>query len=128
MSRTQKFGIKFPIQAKSGKSLLDLNKTVSDGVKSELVHLIFTPEGQKLRDPLFGTKLIQYIFDPNDMQTWDDIVIEVKEKVRSYIPNCDVSGIEVSSTEENKGVIVVVKYSVTEMDGERHSYELTQII
>ena len=128
MARTQKFGIAFPCQIKSGKYLLDMNMTRADEVKSQLGHLIFTPEGQKLRDPLFGTKLIQYLFEPNDQQTWDDIVLEVKEKVRKYVSNCEVDNVEVEEFDDNRGLNVKLQYSLLEKDGERHNYELSQTI
>ena len=128
MARTQKFGIAFPCQIKSGKYLLDMNMTRADEVKSQLVHLIFTPEGQKLRDPLFGTKLIQYLFEPNGQQTWDDIVLEVKEKVRRYVSNCEVDNVEVEEFDDNRGLNVKLQYSLLEKDGERHNYELSQTI
>lgn len=128
MARVQKFGIAFPTQIKTGKYLFDMNLTRADDVKSQLVHLIFTPEGQKLRDPLFGTKLIQYLFEPNDKQTWDDIVIEVKEKVKRYVSNCEVDEISVEPFNNDRSLNVKLKYSLIEKDGEKHTYELTQTI
>ena len=128
MARTQKYGIKFPIKMETKKTLLDLNTTRADEVKSQLIHLIFTPEGEKLRDPLFGTKLIQYLFEPNDQQTWDDVVLEVKEKVRKYVSNCEVDNVEVEEFDDNRGLNVKLQYSLLEKDGERHNYELSQTI
>ena len=86
MPKIQKYGIKFPITVISEeKSLFDTNTYQSDSVKSELLHIIFTPKGQRLRDPEFGTNLIQYIFNPNDNQTWDDVVSEVKDATSKYL-------------------------------------------
>lgn len=129
MGRTQKYGIKFPIKIESHKTLLDLNTTVAEDVKSQLIHLIFTPEGQKLRDPLFGTNLIKYLFNTNDKLTWDDIIFEIKNKVQTFIPNCEIENVETAPTGENSdGLEVKIKYSVKEKDGMTHYYELTQII
>lgn len=125
MAKIQKYGIKFPTQIKNGKYLLDVNTNVGDNVKSQLVHLIFTPEGQRLRDPLFGTKLIQYIFNPNDGQTWEDITLHIKEKVSKYVANCNIISVEASQNESN-GVSVKIIYTVKEIDGETHQYELIQ--
>ena len=67
MGKTQKYGIKYPFTLDNEDGFyVDLNKTISDGVKSQLLHLIFTPKGQKLRDPNFGTDLIKFIFEPKD--------------------------------------------------------------
>lgn len=129
MARTQKYGIKFPIKMETKKTLLDLNTTRADEVKSQLIHLIFTPEGEKLRDPLFGTNLIKYLFNTNDSTTWDDVVFEVKEKVKKFVPNCEVEEVTTNVIgDDNEGLEVKIRYSVREKDGSTHYYELTQRI
>lgn len=115
MAKIQRYGIKFPITILSGDmSLLDTNETKQKGVHSELMHLIFTPSGQRLRDPEFGTKLIQFIFNPNDNETWSDILTEIKDKVAKYIPSCSIKDLEVSETDNGVGIVVNVKYSLKE--------------
>lgn len=130
MARTQKYGIKFPIKIESKKTLLDLNETRADEVKSQLIHLIFTPQGQKLRDPLFGTNLITYLFtEMNDKLTWDDIIFEIKDKVKKYISNCEVQDVTTTPFGENdENLEVKIQYTVKERDGVTYAYELTQII
>ena len=87
MANLKRYGVKFPITVQSAdNTLIDLNQTKEDEVYSELVHLIFTPKGQRLRDPNFGTRLIQFIFNPNDSETWGDILTEIKDTVGKYIP------------------------------------------
>lgn len=115
MAKIQRYGIKFPFTILSGDmSLLDTNETKQKGVHSELMHLIFTPSGQRLRDPEFGTKLIQFIFNPNDNETWSDILTEIKDKVAKYIPSCSIKDLEVTETDNGVGIVVNVKYSLKE--------------
>ena len=128
MSKTQYHGIKFPTKIKSKKTLLDLDRTCADRVKSELIHLIFTPEGQKLRDPLFGTNLIKFLMNPNDEIMWDDVVMHIKEKVKAYIPNCEIMDVSTEPFDEGLGLAVNLKYSVKEEDGEVRYYELQQTL
>lgn len=130
MARTQKYGIKFPIKIESKKTLLDLNETRADEVKSQLIHLIFTPQGQKLRDPLFGTNLITYLFsEMNDRLTWDDIVFEIKDKVKKFISNCEVQDVITEQVgDSGEGLAVTIKYTLIEKDGSTKAYELTQVI
>jgi phage baseplate assembly protein W len=130
MARTQKYGIKFPIKIESKKTLLDLNETMADDVKSQLIHLIFTPQGQKLRDPLFGTNLIKYLFtEVNTPITWDDIIFEIKDKVKKYIANCEVQDVVATPVgEELEGLEVKISYTVKEKDGSTHAYELIQTL
>lgn len=130
MARTQKYGIKFPIKIESKKTLLDLNETRADEVKSQLIHLIFTPQGQKLRDPLFGTNLITYLFsEMNDRLTWDDVIFEIKDKVKKFISNCEVQDVITEQVgDSGEGLAVTIKYTLKEKDGTTKAYELTQVI
>lgn len=113
MAKIQKYGIKFPITIQSDEnSLFDTNFLLSDSVQSELMHIIFTPKGQRLRDPEFGTNLIQFIFNQNDMQTWDDVVSEVKSAVSKYLKDCKVNKIDVLEGEDGYGLYIQVNYSV----------------
>jgi phage baseplate assembly protein W len=113
MINLQKYGIKFPITVISDeKSLFDTNFLLSDAVNSEIFHVIFTPKGQRLRDPEFGTNLIKFIFDPNDMQTWDGVVSEVKEAITRYVPNCKLNDINVLEGDDGSGLYVSIEYSV----------------
>lgn len=124
MSKLQKYGIKFPFKNESVfNTFIDLDITSSDAVRSEIMHLLFTPIGQRLRKPLFGSKLIQFIFNPNDGQTWGDIVDEVKEMIKNNIPNCTIDNLYVSESENGLGVSVQIDYSVQE-NGENNSYQI----
>ena len=79
------------------------------------MHVIFTPKGQKLRDPEFGTDLIKYIFDPNDALSWDSIQQEVGEVVGRYVKGVVVNNISILQNEENGlGIYVRVDYTINQ--------------
>ena len=123
MSKTIRYGIKFPITvASDDKTLLDLNTTAGESVNSKLMHVIFTPKGQKLRDPLFGTDLIQFIFNPNDNQTWEDVRREVQNAVNAYVPECQLKDIEIASSEDGLELFAKINYSVNN-NGDIENYQ-----
>ena len=125
MARTQRYGIKFPINVSSeDMTLFDLSHTRAEQVKSEIMHLIFTPKGQRLRNPDFGTRLIQFIFNPNDSQTWGDVVSEIKETVKLWIPDCTVKEVEVAEFEDGLTLYAKISYTFTELDGKARNYEI----
>jgi phage baseplate assembly protein W len=125
MAKEQKYGIKFPINVSSDdKTLFDLDYTIAEMVKSELMHLIFTPKGQRLRKPNFGTNLIQYIFNPSDTQTWGDIVSEIKESVKMWIPNCNINDVEVAEFEDGLTLYAKISYTLNGLDGNTRNYEI----
>ena len=52
MAKQQFYGVKYPFVAEDVENyFIDVNKTLKDKVRSILMHVIFTPKGQKLRDP-----------------------------------------------------------------------------
>lgn len=125
MAKTQKYGIKFPFGVVSEyKTLLDLNNTKAEKVKSQLMHVLFTQKGQRLRSPNFGTDLIQFIFNPNDAQTWGDVKFELKNMVKQWIPDCNLNDIEIYENNNGRGLVAAIRYSVTESNGTETTYEL----
>jgi phage baseplate assembly protein W len=124
MAKTQKYGISFPINIKSpDKTMLDLNKSKAQMVKSELLHVLFTPKGQRLRQPLFGCNLIQFIFDPADRQTWDDVLLELKETISQQVPDCILNNISIYEISDGLGLVAQINYSVKNDDGTTATYE-----
>ena len=110
----QRYGIKYPFTSDNDEGLfLDLNNSKLEGVKSQILHLIFTPKGQKLRDPEFGTHLIDYIFSPSDTDTFDKIKSEITTQVLKYVPDVVFRDITIHKTEDDdNGIIVIVEYGV----------------
>lgn len=125
MAKEQKYGIKFPINVVSeDKTLFDLNHTRAEMIKSQIMHLIFTPKGQRIRKPDFGTRLIQFIFNPNDVETFGDVVSEIKETVKMWIPDCNIQEVEVAEIDNGLGLAARIRYTLTESDGSTGNYEI----
>lgn len=114
MAKKQLFGIKFPFQNESENNyFLDLNETYEEKVKGELVHLIFTPKGQRYRNPDFGTNLIKYMFEPNDSETWKGVQDEITSQVKKYLPNISFKNINLYRDEDNGNHLYAnIEYSV----------------
>jgi len=113
MARRQHYGIKFPITANSFENtFFDLNQKPDDDIKSQIMHLIFTPVGQRLRRPNFGSRLIQFIFNPNEAQSWGDVVSDIKTMVAANIKNCNINDIEIYEAEDGRGLIADIAYEV----------------
>lgn len=110
----QFYGIKYPFSEESDNlTFFDMNETVDEGVRSKILHIIFTPKGQRLRQPEFGTDLIKYIFEPNDPETWDSIKEEIRRQISRYLNNVTFNNINIIRDEDNEHEIYVeVDYSV----------------
>lgn len=122
MAKTQKYGITFPFTIDSVENTtLDMDSSKVQMVKSQLIHLLFTPKGQRIRQPDFGTNLIQFLFNSSD-EAYEDVVAEIKECVKNYVPDCTLNDIEIYETDDGLGLLAKLYYSVSEDDGSTVSY------
>lgn len=114
MAVTQKYGIKYPFTTDNDDgTYVDLNKTYGEGIQSQVLHVIFTPKGQKLRDPDFGTDLVKYIFSQSDSSTFGSIKGEISSQIAKYVPEVEFRDISIYNSEgDDNGIIVMVEYGV----------------
>ena len=125
MAKTQHYGIKFPIQIVSEeRKCLDLNLTKAQMSKSQLMHVLFTPLGQRIRQPNFGTNLIQFLFNPNENETFSDVMSTLKQTIKKWVPDCALESIEMIETDNGLGLNAIIRYSVNEDDGTSSVYEI----
>lgn len=129
MARFQYYNIKFPLTVQSDdKTLFDLNYNKAEMVKSYLIHLLFTRTETRLRQPYFGTSLLQFLFNPSDGQTFDGVKREIKEKVERWVEDCKLNDITITESEDGLSIFVTIYYSVQEDDGTTNDYEYTTLI
>jgi phage baseplate assembly protein W len=116
MAKRQYFGIKYPFTSEGFQNFyLDANESTKDKVRSQLMHIVFTPKGQRIRNPEFGTDLIKFIFEPNDSITWEAVKNEVSDSVRRWATNININDIQIVKNEENEAEVYVrLDYSVSE--------------
>ena len=116
MSKKQYFGITYPFRSDGFQHFfVNANGSTKDKARSELMHIVFTPKGQRIRNPEFGTGLIKFIFDPNENITWEAIKNEVSESVRRWSRDITLNNIQVVKNEEDEAEIYVrLDYSVSE--------------
>ena len=114
MAKKQFYGIKYPFMSQDDeKYFLDLNKDVKTKIKSLLMHVVFTPKGQKIRDPEFGTNLIKYLYDPNDTQTWDSVVYDIKDTISRFVNGITIDNVQVlPPDDERRDVYVRLDYTI----------------
>lgn len=116
MAKQQYFGIKYPFTSEGYQNFyVDTNSSVSEKVRSQLMHIVFTPKNQRIRLPQFGTDLIKFIFDQNEGVTWEAVKNEVSDAVRRWTPNISIRDVQVVKNDEDESeVFVRLDYSVTE--------------
>lgn len=114
MAVTQKYGIKYPFTYENNEEIyVDLDKTYFDSIKSKVLHVLFTPKGQRLRNPDFGTDLIKFIFEPSDETTLSDLKTAITLQISKYVKNVVFNDISIYDDESDSShKIVIIKYTV----------------
>ena len=114
MAVVQKYGIKYPFTSDNlDEVYLDMNETYEDSIKSQVLHVAFTPKGTKLRDPDFGTNLISYVFGQKDSETTTAINAELTTQINKYVPAAVFESVDIYSDEKSdNGIIVSITYTV----------------
>jgi phage baseplate assembly protein W len=89
------YGIIFPFRQSTNGKFLALSEETSDEIRSNLIHLLLTRKGTRYYLPDFGTRLYEYIFEPLDGETFENIKIEIQDSVSKYIPNLTIQNITI---------------------------------
>lgn len=103
------YGISFPFLDSLKGTYFRLTETTDDEIRSNLVHLLLTRKGTRYFLPNFGTRLLEFIFEPLDGQSFSDIESEIRDSVEEYIPNLLIDSIEVKPASdglEDKGYYI----------------------
>jgi len=95
------YGIDFPFRDSNKGDFLKMTDTTDKEVRANLLHLLLTRKGSRYYLPDFGTRIYEYIFDQNDIVTFNLIEEEIREGVRRYIPNLDINSIKIMSAEDD---------------------------
>ncbi len=129
MAKRQFFSMKYPFTTNDYQNFfVDVNMNEKDKVRSQIMHVVFTPKGQRIRDPEFGTDLIKYIFSPSDDESWEGIKNEIVTSVQRYVPGCVINDIRVAqSNDERAEIFVRMDYSVKQGNKVTKDSIVTQI-
>ena len=95
-----KYGISFPFRDSQEGLFLHMNELPQDEVRSNLIHLILSVKGSRYFLPDFGTNLMKYIFEPLDNSTKTSIDLEIRDAVKEFIPNLNITNVDVKSAED----------------------------
>jgi phage baseplate assembly protein W len=96
-----KYGIDFPFRDSQIGDFVKMTETPEREVRANLIHLLLTKKGSRYFLPDFGTIIYEYIFDQNDMVTFNLIEEEIRDGVKKYIPNLDINSINIMSAEND---------------------------
>ena len=93
MANGRTYGIAFPFNDSQDGKYLKLTQTANDEIRTDLIHLLLTRKGSRYFLPDFGTRLYEYIFEPLDSPTFNNIESEIKQSCEKYLPQLLITNI-----------------------------------
>jgi len=107
MANGKTYGISFPFMDSFNGQYLNLTKYAKEEVRTDLIHLLLTRKGSRYFLPDFGTRLLEFIFDPLDGPTFSAIEAEIRDSVTKYIPNLEITNISVTDASQEESTQTV---------------------
>lgn len=100
MANGKTYGLTFPFVDSFDGKYLDLTDYTAEEIRSNLIHLLLTRKGSRYFLPDFGTRLLEYIFEPLDGPTFKSIETEIRESVTKYMPQLQLTSINITAPED----------------------------
>jgi len=107
MANGRTYGIAFPFNDSQDGKYLKLTQTANDEIRTDLIHLLLTRKGSRYFLPDFGTRLYEYIFEPLDSPTFNNIESEIKQSCEKYLPQLLITNISIKAAESEEADIIV---------------------
>jgi phage baseplate assembly protein W len=98
---TTSYGIDYPFRDSRYGDYLKTTESPQREVRANIIHLLLTRKGTRYYLPDFGTRLYEYIFEQNDVVTFNHIEEEIREGIRKFIPNVEINSLKIMSAEED---------------------------
>jgi phage baseplate assembly protein W len=124
MANGKFININYPFKDSLKGFFLDLTETDAKAIKADLLHLLLTRKGQRLYNPEFGTRLLEYIYEPYDELTFSEVREEIDTAVKTYLPQVNLDNLTVEPSPLSEyAVLVTIEYTITD-----NIFELSEII
>ena len=111
-------GVAFPLDE---TNMFIGTPTTTEQVKSNLINLLMTEQGERLYEPNFGVGIQRYLFE-QDLPL-EDLEEKVKNQVRIYIPEILIDNIYTNTSEDGHKVFLQVVYTIM-LSGDTDSIRL----
>lgn len=124
MSLKEQTTFKFPniVNLSTGKNELSSGE---NSISTCLALLLRTSPGELFGDPNFGSRLTEYLFDPNRDILRDTIQEEVYRVVSKYEPRAQLTGIDFYSDEYKENILHITITYINKNTGLSELFEDT---
>jgi phage baseplate assembly protein W len=109
--------IKFPLEDDPVNNFfLRRNRTTKEALISNLNLLLLTNKWERYFNPLYGSDLLRFIFEPNDSNVRDQLDREIKDMVNKFIPQLTIQNIDfrIPETDKEHKLEIIINFTFTD--------------
>ena len=89
------YGFGFPVGSQKGQGFFFRQSELAL-LKNNIHQLLLTDKGERIMVPSYGLSLKQYLFQPLDKITVENISNEIKDQMAAFIPQAKITKLEIS--------------------------------
>jgi phage baseplate assembly protein W len=115
-------GTKIPFNK---KSIFEANFSTKEQIKSNLINLLLTSQGERIHEPSYGIGLREILFEPN-IETSDKIAQLkglINQNISIHIPQITATDVKVDPIKNTNNLLVKIQYKVL-VDGDTNEVSL----
>lgn len=110
MART--INIRFPFRETYEGGVFESTKTSEAAYQSDLISLLTTKRGQRVMRSDLYSPIYDYIMEPLDEISQQEMAKEIENKVFKYIPQIQVKKVKMTPDYENNAISIKIYYTI----------------
>tara|TARA_R100001126_G_C4851049_1_gene161995 strand:- start:540 stop:1076 length:537 start_codon:yes stop_codon:yes gene_type:complete len=103
----------------SGGSLFRQSYTTEEQALSNFKNLLMTRLGERYMQPTFGTKIYDFVFEPNTELVREELQASIEDSIKFWLPYIETKQIDIIADVANYAVSVRIRFTVKNSDAER---------
>jgi len=105
-------GILFPIKESLEGGVFKATKSTDESVRSDMIALLTLRRGQRVMQSRMFSPIYDYIFEPLDIITENELDTKIKEKLKEFIPQVEIKKIKFISNQEENLLSIKIIYVI----------------
>lgn len=104
--------IRFPFKDTYDGGVFDTTKTSETAYQADLISLLTTKRGQRVMRSNLYSPIYDYLMEPLDDLSTQELKRDIEDKVRSFIPQIDIKKITTKPDYENNSIAIKIYYTI----------------
>ncbi len=124
MSMIKTIGIFFPIKSTTEGGIFKGTKTTDQSLRSDLIALLTLKRGQRPMQSRMYSPIYDYLHEPLDDISQNELETKIKEKVKEFIPQLEVNKIRFTPKQTENLLGIKIFYKIKDFFGPDETIEL----